>query len=57
MHPLGRRRAGDGVRKQALDRLLDAFGYHADHLAEIERYIEQGQVPDDVVHASTRPDA
>jgi hypothetical protein len=25
--------------------------------AEIERYIEQNQIPDDVVHPLTRPDA
>jgi hypothetical protein len=29
--------------------------YYADHQAEIERYIEQNRVPDDVVHPLTRP--
>jgi uncharacterized protein (DUF433 family) len=40
-----------------LAQVFDALSYYADHQAEIERYIEQNQIPDDVVHPLTRPDA
>ena len=40
-----------------LAQVFDALSYHADHQAEIERYIEQNHIPDDVVHPLTRPDA
>jgi uncharacterized protein (DUF433 family) len=41
----------------ALAQVFDALSYYADHQAVIERYIEQNQIPDDVVHPPTRPDA
>jgi uncharacterized protein (DUF433 family) len=40
-----------------LAQVFDALSYYADHQAEIERYIELNQIPDDVVHPLTRPDA
>ena len=40
-----------------LAQVFDALSYYADHRTEIERYIEQNQIPDDVVHPLTRPDA
>jgi uncharacterized protein (DUF433 family) len=40
-----------------LAQIFDALSYYADHQAEIERYIEQNQILDDVVHPLTRPDA
>ena len=40
-----------------LAQVFDALSYYADHQAEIERYIEQNGIPDDVVHPLTRPDA
>ena len=39
-----------------LAQVFDALSYYADHQAEIERYIEQNQIPDDVAHSLTRPD-
>lgn len=40
-----------------LAQVFDALSYYADHQAEIERYIGQNQIPDDVVHPLARPDA
>jgi uncharacterized protein (DUF433 family) len=40
-----------------LAQVFDALSYYADHQAEIKRYIEQNQIPDDVVHPLARPDA
>jgi uncharacterized protein (DUF433 family) len=40
-----------------LAQVFDALSYYADHQAEIERYIEQNQIPDAVVHPLSRPDA
>jgi uncharacterized protein (DUF433 family) len=40
-----------------LAQVFDALSYYADHQAEIERYIEQNQIPDAIVHPLTRPDA
>jgi uncharacterized protein (DUF433 family) len=40
-----------------LAQVFDALSYYADHQAEIDRYIERNQIPDDVVHPLTRPDA
>jgi uncharacterized protein (DUF433 family) len=40
-----------------LAKVFDALSYYADHQAEIERYVEQNQIPDDVAHPLTRPDA
>jgi uncharacterized protein (DUF433 family) len=40
-----------------LAQVFDALSYYADHQAEIERYIEQNQIPDALVHPLTRPDA
>jgi uncharacterized protein (DUF433 family) len=40
-----------------LAQVFDALSYYADHQAEIQRYIEQNYIPDDVVHPLTRPDA
>ena len=33
------------------------MSYFMDHQAEIQRYMEQTHVPDDVVHPCARPDA
>ena len=37
--------------------VFDALSYFMDHQAEIQRYMDQHQVPDDVVHPLARPDA
>jgi hypothetical protein len=47
----------DRVRAGTLAQVFDALSYYADHQPEIERYIEQNQIPDDVVHPLTRPNA
>ena len=39
-----------------LAQVFDALSYYADHQSEIQGYIEQNRVPDDVVHPLTRPD-
>jgi uncharacterized protein (DUF433 family) len=40
----------------SLAQVFDALSYYADHQPEIQGYIEQNRVPDDVVHPLTRPD-
>jgi uncharacterized protein (DUF433 family) len=40
-----------------LAQVFNALSYYADHQAEIERYIEQNRIADDVVHPLTRPNA
>ena len=37
--------------------VFDALSYFMDHQAEIQRYMTQNHVPDDVVHPFARPDA
>ena len=39
-----------------LAQVFDALSYYADHQAEIERYIDQNQIPDDVVHPARAGD-
>jgi len=40
-----------------LEQVLDALSYYAHHQAEVQEYIDRNQVPDDVAHPRTRPDA
>jgi uncharacterized protein (DUF433 family) len=40
-----------------LARVFDALSYYADHQSEIQRYIERNQIPDELTHPATRPDA
>ena len=40
-----------------LAQVFDALSYYADHQAEIQRYMDQNRVPDEVVHPLARPDA
>jgi uncharacterized protein (DUF433 family) len=40
-----------------LAQVFDALSYYAHHQAEIQEYIDRNQVPDDVAHPLTRPDA
>ena len=36
--------------------VFDALSYFMDHQAEIQRYMDQNLVPDDVAHPFARPD-
>ena len=40
-----------------LAQVFDALSYYADHQAEIQAYINRNQVPDDLTHPATHPDA
>lgn len=41
----------------SLAQVFDALSYFADHQAEIQRALERNQVPDDLTHPASRPDA
>lgn len=40
-----------------LAQVFDALSYYADHQAEIHAYIDRNQVPEDLTHPKSRPDA
>lgn len=40
-----------------LAQVFDALSYYADHQVEIQAYIDQNQVPDDLTHPAARKDA
>ena len=40
-----------------LAQVFDALSYYADHQADIQAYIDRNQVPEDLTHPASRPDA
>jgi uncharacterized protein (DUF433 family) len=39
-----------------LAQVFDALSYFADHQSEIQAYIDQNQVPEELTHPDSRPD-
>ena len=40
-----------------LAQIFDALSYFADHQAEIQEYLDRNEVPEDLIHPASRPDA
>ena len=40
-----------------LSQVFDALSYYADHQAEVQRYIDENEVPDEMIHPASTTDA
>ena len=40
-----------------LAQVFDALSYYADHQAEVQRYIDQNEIPDELIHPASTTDA
>jgi len=40
-----------------LAQIFDALSYYADHQAEVQRYIDENQVPNEMIHPASATDA
>ena len=40
-----------------LSQVFDALSYYADHQAEVQRYIDENEFPDEMIHPASATDA